>query len=141
MTETDTLKNKFTNGLGSARFIEAFSILEASGLRPLGKSNTRTLLYQYRDSSGVVFDIFAFRLGPALISFPESYWLKHKAKLSEYLSLFSYSDKPILEGFISTSQYSAGQIKMTRNTIDQILAICREVSSNLSSLNNNSITG
>lgn len=133
MTETDKLKNKFTNGLGSVRFIEIFSILEASDLQPLGKSNTDTLLYQYKTSSGEVLDIFAFRFGPAILSFPKSYWLSHKTKLSGYLSVFLESDKPTLEGFVSTSQYSAGQIKITRNTINQILAICREVSSNLAS--------
>ncbi|QBG36710.1 hypothetical protein [Litorilituus sediminis] len=134
MTETDKLKDKFTNGLSSQRFIEIFSTIEESGLQALGKSNTTTLLYQYRDPSGEVLDIFAFRLGPALISFPRSYWLKHKAKLNGYLAQFSEFDKPALEGFISTSQYSAGQVKITRNTIEQILAICTEVCHTLSTI-------
>jgi hypothetical protein len=131
MTETEKLKSKFTYGLGSTRFIEIFLILEAAGLQPLGKSNTGTLLYQCKTSSGVVLDVFAFRIGPALISFPKSYWTTRKTKLSEYLLGFSISDKPATEGFVSTSQYSAGQIKITRNTIEQILVICREVCSSL----------
>lgn len=46
MTETGKMLEKFPRTVGSQRYRETFGVLEASGLRPLGKSNTETLLFQ-----------------------------------------------------------------------------------------------
>ena len=132
MTATERLRSKFTEGFGGHRFIRIFHIIEAAGYTPLGKSNTKTLLYQRTDPLLGKLDIFAFRLGPALISFPKSYWLKHKGELNTHLALFTYFEKLEVKGPVSTSQYSAGQVKITRNTIDRVLSVCSEVCSHSS---------
>jgi len=132
MTATETTIRKFTNGLGGSRYRELFEILEASNLRPLGKSNTETLLFQYRNAEGVTYDILAFRLGPPpVISFPKSYWLQHSSALSNYLADFTYSERPATSGPVSDSQYSAGQIELNRSTHDRVVAVCHHICSEL----------
>jgi hypothetical protein len=128
MTATDDMVLKFTKGLGSARYCEIFEILESNGLRPLGKSNTETLLFQYREESGETLDVFAFRRGPPpVISFPQSYWLSHSAVLNEIMDNFSYSERPATTGPVSDSQYSAGQIEIGRGTQERVVDVCRTV--------------
>lgn len=131
MTETEKMVNEFTVGLGGSRNQQIFKIMEANNLRPLGKSNTGTLLYQYYDKNDSMHDIFAFRKNPPVISFPKSYWLKHKMELSEHLGNFKDSEKPELKGPVSTSQYSAGQIEITRNTYERLLEVCTIVCNRL----------
>jgi len=135
MTATDRLKSMFTEGSAGTRFTRIFNILESAGYTPLGKSNTKTLLYQRTSTSFSTLDVFAFRLGPALISFPKSYWLKHKAELNTHLALFEYYEKIPVEAPVSTSQYSAGQVKVIMSTMDRVLSICSDVCSASSELN------
>jgi hypothetical protein len=128
MTATSDMVSKFTSGLGSARYREIFETLESSGLCPLGKSNTETLLFQYRDGTGETLDVFAFRLGPPpVISFPRSYWLSRSSALNENLDNFSYAERPAITGPVSDSQYSAGQIELSRGTQERVVAVCNRV--------------
>ena len=59
LTDTEKIVTRFVSGLGGQRYKEIFDLLEQYGLKPLGKSNTETLLFQVRDSTAL--DIFAFR--------------------------------------------------------------------------------
>tara|TARA_Y100000782_G_C10125981_1_gene240770 strand:+ start:380 stop:781 length:402 start_codon:yes stop_codon:yes gene_type:complete len=128
MTESEKMFDKFVLGLGGRRYREVFDLLESNGLRALGKSNTETLLYQFRNAEGKVFDVFAFRMGPPpVISFPKSYWLSRRNELGEYLENFSFSEKPAITGVVSDSQYSAGQIEMNRNTQERVVEVCTRV--------------
>lgn len=128
MTETEKLVEKFVRGLGGRRYEEIFGLLESNGLRPLGKSNTETLLYQFRSAGGQVHDVIAFRMGPPpVISFPKSYWLSRSDELSEHLQNFSYFEKPAVTGPVSDSQYSAGQVEMKRSTQERIAEVCTRV--------------
>jgi hypothetical protein len=100
MTETEKMMYKFVSGFGGQRYREIFEVLESSNLRPLGKSNSETLLFQLRGAHSEMQDIFAFRLGPPpVISFPKSYWLSRASELSEHLSYFSFSEKPAITVF------------------------------------------
>ncbi|WP_445946072.1 hypothetical protein [Shewanella sp.] len=132
MTETEKMMNKFVCGFGGQRYREVFEVLESSNLRPLGKSNTETLLFQLRGAHSEMLDIFAFRLGPPpVISFPKSYWLSRVSELSEHLSSFSFSEKPAITGPVSNSQYSAGQVEITRSTHERIIEVCNRVCDSL----------
>lgn len=134
LTVTDNVVDEFRSGLGGQRFRRLFDLLGQYGLKPLGKSNTDTLLYQ-KIKNGVALDVFAFRKGsPHVISFPKSYWLNKTAMLSEILNQFEYSEKPATEGHVSESQYSAGQIAFIKNTEDRVVQICRRVCEDLNSL-------
>ncbi|WP_338590383.1 hypothetical protein VXM60_19370 [Shewanella khirikhana] len=132
MTETEKIVAKFVNGFGGQRYQAIFDILQANNLRPLGKSNTETLLFQFRGSDSMMHDIFAFRLGPpSVISFPKSYWLGRATELNEYLSNFSYSERPATTGPVSSSQNSAGQVEITRSTHERIVEVCSCVCASL----------
>tara|TARA_R110001592_G_scaffold164750_1_gene398910 strand:+ start:3466 stop:3867 length:402 start_codon:yes stop_codon:yes gene_type:complete len=132
MTETEKVVAKFVSGFGGDRYKKVFDLLESKNLKPLGKSNTATLLFQQRISANEVNDIFAFRLGPpSVISFPKSYWLKRSTDLSTYLSGFSYSEKPPVQGRVSDSQYSAGQIEINRTTHERVMDVCLRVCATL----------
>ena len=132
MTITEEVVENFCRGLGGSRFRRLFDILEEHGLRPLGKGDTATLLYQRIGNDGETEDIFAFRKSsPHVISFPKSYWISRANTLGDMLDQFSYSEKPTIKGFISESQYSAGQIEFGRNTEERIVELCRRVCSGL----------
>ncbi len=128
MTETEKMIDKFLRGLGGQRYREIFDILESNNIHPLGKSNTENLLFQFRNGQSEVLDIFAFRLGlPPVISFPKSFWSIRANELSQYLSNFSYSEKPATMGPVSDSQYSAGQIEIKRTTHERIIDVCNRI--------------
>ncbi len=130
MTITEDIVESFCQGLGGSRFRHLFDILEEYGLRPLGKSNTATLLYQRIGPGGSTEDIFAFRKSsPHVISFPKSYWTSRSRALGDILDQFQYSEKPAIEGPISESQYSAGQIELSRNTEERIVKMCERICS------------
>ena len=79
-------------------------------------------------SANEVHDILAFRLGPPpVMSFPKSYWLRRAPELSAHLSGFSYSEKPPISGPVSDSQYSAGQIELSRTTQERVIEVCNRV--------------
>ncbi|WP_146174279.1 hypothetical protein [Pseudomonas sp. GV071] len=132
MTNTEKMLEKFIRGLGGHRYREMFEVLESSDLRPLGKSNTETLLFQLRATNSETLDIFAFRLGPPpVISFPKSYWLDRPSELSGHLSNFTFSEKPAITTLVSDSQYSAGQVEITRSTHKRIIEVCTRVCASL----------
>lgn len=122
MTVTEKTVEKFVSGLGGKRYLEIFEVLESSGLQPLGKPNTETLLYQLRRGDSEKLDIFAFRLGPPpVISFPKSYWLGRSSELSGLFDNFLFAEKPTTTGAVSDSQYSAGQVEINRSTLERIV--------------------
>ena len=133
MTETQKIVEKFTRGIGGARFEEIFDLLEANQLHPLGKSNTGTLLFQFRCGDGVTHDVLAFRIGPPpVMSFPKSYWLSRASKLNQHLDGFSFSERPATTGPISDSQYSAGQITISKATKERLIKVCKQICEGLS---------
>ena len=133
MTVSQQIVEKFTRGIGGARFQEIFDLLEVNHLHPLGKSNSDTLLFQFKGEDGVMHDLLAFRLGPPpVMSFPKSYWLSRAIKLNKYLDDFSFSEKPAITGFISDSQFSAGQIAVSKATQERLIEVCKQVCEGLS---------
>src|SRR5262245_6257559 len=127
MNQTERAVAKFTNGFNGEIYRSVFALLESHGLRPLGKSNTDTLLFQHHGSGGNVSDVFAFRLGPPpVISFPSSYWNARSGKLSDFLGRFSYMEQQAVTGKVSDSQYSSGQIEIKKGTYERIIQLCTE---------------
>jgi len=128
MTVTERKVEEFSSGLGGARFHELFDLLESYGLRPIGKSNTETLLYQRHRRGATPDGIFAFRKGaPHVISFPKSYWLPRVQVMNEILDRFDPSDRPPIRGPVSETQYSAGQVSIRSGTLEAIRQFCGEV--------------
>ena len=128
MTETEKIVEKFIRAPGGSRYREIFQTLESNHLRPLGKSNTKTLLFQFRGADGTDHDVLAFRLGPpSVMSFPKSHWLSRTEELNQHLGNFSYSERPATTGPVSDSQFSAGQIELNRSTHERVIEVCTRI--------------
>lgn len=130
-TNTVTTKTveSFKSGLGGARFAQLFAILEENGLRPLGKSNTGTLLFQAIDNDGTMHDVLAFRREPvSVLSFPKSYWLPRKELRSSLCGAFEPHEQPaVIPGVGSNANESAGQVTINKNTLERVKELCVEV--------------
>lgn len=98
--------------------------LISAGLEFKGPSNSQTLLYYVR-SGGSEIGVAAMRSSPSLLSFPATFW-RGRSGLGAALSRgSSYNMEP--EGFVSSSQYSAGQLRITAASIETLLSIVDEI--------------
>lgn len=98
--------------------------LIASGLKYKGPRNSQTLFYYFRNG-GREIGVAAMRGSPALLSFPAAFW-SGRGGLSAALSRAStYYIQP--DGFMSSSQYSAGQFRITHSSIETLLSIVQEI--------------
>ncbi|MGA4632913.1 hypothetical protein ACPA5B_03450 [Pseudomonas solani] len=118
----------YLSGFGGSKFQPLFAILQASGLEPLGKSNTDTLLFQLRDGA-MAHDVVAFRRKPeAVLSFPKSYWATRAADRAALCKSFDLGEQPAVTKEVgSTSQQSAGQVKVSAVTLERLVALCTEL--------------
>ncbi|WP_286956043.1 hypothetical protein, partial [Pseudomonas sp. UBA7233] len=57
--------------------------------------------------------------------------LGRSSELSAHLSNFSFSEKPAIKGPVSDSQYSVGQVEITRSTHERIIEVCNRVCASL----------
>ena len=94
------------------------------GLKWKGPSNSQTLLYYFR-SHGKEAGVAAMR--QSIFSFPAAFWMARYAALRRALEGVSSYNKVPAEPAISSSQYSAGQIRIGTATIGQIEDIIRSI--------------
>lgn len=100
------------------------SALTDAGLKFKAPSNSQTLLYYFR-SGGREIGVAAMRGSPSLLSFPAAFW-RGRSSLGIALSrAASFYMEP--EGFVSSSQYSAGQLRITPASIETLLSIVNEI--------------
>ena len=86
--------------------------------------DSQTLLYYFRNG-GREIGVAAMRGSPALLSFPAAFW-SGRIGLNTALSRASaYYIQP--DGFISSSQYSAGQFRITHSSVETLLSIVQEI--------------
>lgn len=100
------------------------AVLIASGLKYKGPRNSQTLLYYFRNGGHEV-GVAAMRGSPELLSFPAAFW-RGRIGLNAVLSrASSYYIQP--QGLVSSSQYSAGQLRISSTSIDALLTIAQEI--------------
>jgi len=98
--------------------------LIVAGLKYKGPSNSQTLFYYFR-KDGNEIGVAAMRGSPALLSFPSAFW-RGRVNLKNAIDrASSYYIDP--EGLISTSQYSAGQIRITSSSLETLLSIINDI--------------
>jgi len=117
-----------------AEFLEIFAILTAAGLRPLGKSNTSTLLFQRNQlEGGSPEDVLAFRCEPsAVLSFPISFWGEKEKARAELCVVFDDEEMPrVINRPGSSSRFSAGQVKFDSSTFERIRQLCLQLCTKL----------
>lgn len=120
MSAKDDLLSDLARQDASGGVLRLHSALISAGLQFKGPRNSRTLLYFFR-CEGREVGVAALRGSPALLSFPSSFW-RGRAGLAvamEKASLYRIET----EGFVSSSQYSAGQIRISSASVDLLLSI------------------
>jgi len=124
MGAKEDLLRDLTRGDASGGVERIHTALIASGLKYKGPRNSQTLFYYFRNG-GREIGVAAMRGSPALLSFPAAFW-SGRSGLSAALRRAS-ADYIQPEGFISSSQYSAGQFRITPSSIETLLSIVEEI--------------
>lgn len=95
------------------------------GLSYRGSKGSATLPHFFR-RNGEIHDLAAIRVpNRSILSFPSSFWSGRRAALAVLLSRFSQAERVPVEGWYSSSQYSAGQVAVTKTTAPRILELIR----------------
>lgn len=97
--------------------------LTESGLKFKGPSNSRTLLYYFR-RDGREIGVAAMRGSPSVLSFPAAFWYGRSSLNAALSRASAYYVEP--DGFVSSSQYSGGQLRITTASIETLLSIVNE---------------
>lgn len=98
--------------------------LVAHGLKWKGPSNSQTLLYLFR-LDGKEIGVAAMRRG--IFSFPASFWRARSTALKRALDHVASYQQIATEPAISSSQYSAGQIRISESTAKAIESVIEEI--------------
>ena len=98
--------------------------LIASGLKYKGPRNSQTLFYYFRNG-GWEIGVAAMRGSPALLSFPSAFWSGRSGLSAARSRASAYYIQP--DGFISSSQYSVGQFRISHSSIETLLSIVQEI--------------
>lgn len=133
-TVTDEIVSAFaTNDIPGRRFKAIFDYLLGQGLKPEGKSNSGTLVFQHRDSDGNFIDVLAFRRKPEdVLSFPRSYWSSRSDRREALCKPFDYSERPsVATGVLGYTNYTSGQLAIKSITKERVMAVCVAVCSDL----------
>lgn len=94
------------------------------GLKWKGSSNSQTLLYYFRHE-GKEIGVSAIR--QSIFSFPTAFWGIRSVVLRRALERVPSYHLVKTEPKISSSQYSAGQIRISQETIDTIKVIIESI--------------
>lgn len=133
-TVTNEIVSAFaTNDIPGRRFKAIFDYLLEQGLKPEGKSNSGTLVFQHRDTEGSFIDVLAFRRKPEdVLSFPRSYWGSRSDRREALCKPFDYSESPsVATGVVGYTNYSSGQLAIKSITLERVMAVCVAVCSDL----------
>lgn len=124
MGSKEDLLAEFSRGDISGGIQQIHNSLISGGLKFKGPRNSQTLLYYFR-RNGREMGVAAMRDSPPLLSFPAAFW-RGRVNLNVALNrASSYYMEP--EGFMSQSQYSAGQLRITAESIEVLLTIVNEI--------------
>lgn len=126
-TVADDIVSAFaTDDIPGRRFKAIFEYLLERGLKPEGKSNSGTLVFQHRGTDGNFIDVLAFRRKPEdVLSFPRSYWGSRSARRETLCKPFDYAERPaVATGLVGYTNYSSGQLSIKSITQERILDVC-----------------
>jgi hypothetical protein len=100
------------------------NLLVQHGLNWKGPRNSQTLLYYFR-LNGKEIGVAAMRRG--IFSFPATFWKPRSQALRSALELVPTYQQVGTEPAISSSQYSAGQVRVSAATVDAIQSMVESV--------------
>jgi hypothetical protein len=94
------------------------------GLKTKISSNTETLLFEAVSPQKERIGLAALRPGVSeIFSFPRPFWVRHVQQLDAALSAIDCQHLVETEGFVSSSQYSLRQIRISEDTIAQLRSV------------------
>ncbi len=120
MGAKDDLLASFIRSDSSGSIRRIHDLLIASGLKFRGSSNSETLLYYFL-KDGEQTGVAALRKG--IFSFPAPFWGSRASLLRAAMSHVESFHHVATSGFVSSSQYSAGQILINAATTPAIETI------------------
>nr|WP_156886287.1 hypothetical protein [Pseudomonas alcaliphila] len=117
MGAKEELLSELTSRDESGAVRRAHKKLIAHKLKWKGPSNSETLLYLFK-LDGKEIGVAAIRHG--IFSFPATFWQPRASLLNQSLDRTASHMQVDTQPAVSSSQYSAGQIRLTEATIDII---------------------
>jgi hypothetical protein len=124
MGAKEELLSKLTIRDKSGATQRAHEMLIAHELKWKGPSNSETLLYFFK-LDGKEIGVAAIRHG--IFSFPATFWRPRASSLHQGLGKVASYMQVDTQPAISSSQYSAGQVRLGEATIDTIEDIIRSI--------------
>jgi hypothetical protein len=112
----------------SGRLRQLHDDLIGLGLKTKISSNTDTLLFEAATPKKDRVGIAAMRPGVAeIFSFPRPYWIGHVQELDAALSQIDKRHLIETEGFVSASQYSLRQVRISEDTFSQLRGLVQGI--------------
>lgn len=98
------------------------------GLKTKMPTNSKTLLFEGSGQNRKKHGLAAMRSGNAsVLSFPKTYWGPRKDELMKAVEHISSRHFIDVQGAVSESQYSAMQIRVSDDTVADLLGIIRNL--------------
>lgn len=98
------------------------------GLKTTMPSNSKTLLFEASGHDRKKHGLAAIRSGNgSVLSFPKTYWGPRKSELEKAVAHIAARHFVETHGAVSESQYSAMQIRVSQDTVADLLAIIRNL--------------
>ena len=135
MTYKSTTIESLLAGDPSGRLRALHDQLVGLGLKTKMVRNSDTLLFEAITVERERVGVAAIRGGNTeVLSFPRPYWVRHVSELDDALRTIEERHLVSPEGFVSSSQYSLRQVRVSSDTAAQLQAIvsdlvCRHVRS------------
>jgi len=138
MTYKQTAINNLLSSDTSGRTKALYDLLIEIGLKTKIGKNTDTLLFEATNRSKEKIGLVAFRPGIyPIFSLPRPYWIRLGTEVDKALATIQPRHFVETEGFVSTSQYSLRQIKISEDTFEHL----KDIVSGLISQNFHEIAG
>jgi len=119
---------KMLSADSSGRLRQLHDRLVAIGLKTRLPSNSETLLFEVATPAKKSVGLAAIRSSHIdVFSFPKPYWVQHAQELYTALASIEHFDHIEPEGFVSSSQYSLKQIRISADTIARLDAIATDL--------------
>ncbi|KQQ96137.1 hypothetical protein ASF77_21775 [Massilia sp. Leaf139] len=112
----------------SGRLKRLYDSLTALGLKTRLPPNSETLLFEIITAKKQHIGLAAIRAGHTeVLSFPKPYWARHAPELRAAVAAIEDFHHIDTEGFVSSSQYSLKQIRISRDTIERLDEIVKNL--------------
>lgn len=128
VTYKSTAIERMLSADSSGRLRELYNDLIGLGLKTKISKNTETLLFEAITPSKERVGIVAMRSGVAdIFSLPRAYWIRLAPEVDAALSSIGSRHFIETQGFVSSSQYSLRQVRISGDTSLQLKQFIKEL--------------